>query len=149
MFKIKLFSLYLSSRKPLLIGISFLSLILVVANQWTELQAGKKGKGSWEVKEVLSGETLALARDGEQLEAKLCGIDSGNKEYLRSLIDRGNGSVWVQKSGKGFEAWVMLKPDFESQIHLNTEMVMAGAILSNHSDCLSAENLELASNYEN
>ena len=147
MFKVKLFCLYLRFRKPLVVVVSAISLIAVGANFWLEYQDGRK-RSAWQIKEVLSGESLSVVRDDEMLEATLCGIGSENRAFLKSLVDRGDGKVWLQKSGDGFEAWVGLKPDYENQIHLNTEMVLNGkATLVNSSTCMSYEHLKWASKY--
>ena len=43
------------------------------------------------------------------------------------------------------EVFVQLKPDYERESHLNTEMVMAGvATIVDYKDCPSAEYLEVA-----
>jgi hypothetical protein len=63
---------------------------------------------------------------------------------LRSLIDKGDGTIEIEKVGDSFEAWIMLKPDFESQIHLNVEMLASGmaTVDSATADkCLGKENL--------
>ncbi|MGV2831625.1 thermonuclease family protein [Myxosarcina sp. GI1(2024)] len=66
------------------------------------------------------------------------------RDYLRSLIDRGDSTVELEKRGETYEAWVLLKPDFESQFHLNTWMVQKGMARhdrQNSSHCLSSEAL--------
>ncbi len=147
MFKVKLFCLYLRYRKPLLVIVSAVALTSILTNFWLEYQDGKK-RYAWQVKEVLSGKSLAVVKDDQMLEANLCGIGSENRDFLKSLVDRGDGNVWLQKSGDGFEAWVALKPDYENQIHLNTEMVLNGkATLVNSSTCISSEHLDWASQY--
>ena len=67
-----------------------------------------------------------------------------------SLVNRGDGSVVVNpvKTVWGTtvaEVFVQLKPDYEQEIHVNTEMVMAGvATLDNPDICPSAEYLKMA-----
>ncbi len=67
-----------------------------------------------------------------------------------SLLNKGDGSVVVNpvKTEWGVtvaEVFVQLKPDFEREIHVNTEMVMAGmATLDNPDICPSAEYLKMA-----
>ncbi len=67
-----------------------------------------------------------------------------------SLVNKGDGSVVVNpvKTEWGVtiaEVFVQLKPDREREIHVNTEMVMAGvATLDNPDICPSAEYLKIA-----
>ena len=67
-----------------------------------------------------------------------------------SLLNKGDGSVVVNpvKTEWGVtiaEIFVRLKPDYEREIHVNTEMVMAGvATLDNPDICPSAEYLKMA-----
>ena len=91
---------------------------------------------------------MTVARGNETKTINLCGIsDSGNEllDYLQSLIDRSNGIIELQKVGDFYEAWILLDSEVEQQIHLNTYIVENKmAILDNHQNCLSGENLELA-----
>ncbi|MEL6788885.1 MAG: thermonuclease family protein [Cyanobacteria bacterium J06607_15] len=54
------------------------------------------------------------------------------KDYLRSLIAKGNGTIHIlpieqDRYGRTVaELWIPIKPDYEGQIHLNTAMVEAG-----------------------
>lgn len=95
----------------------------------------------WQVKpgSIYDGDTLRVQRDGEEMKVRFCGIDAPEKQqalgvkardYLRSLVARGNGSIVVvpvEKDRYGrtvAELFVMLPG--ESEIHLNSEMVAAG-----------------------
>lgn len=106
----------------------------------------------WIVKDVLSGNSLTVVRGDEMLNIRLCGIStksSESQDYLRSLIDRGNGSVIVNPVTKAdnvtvAEVFVQTLPNNE-EIYLNTEMVMGGlAVLENSDICPSAEYLKMA-----
>ena len=80
----------------------------------------------------------------------VCGINSAHpesKDFLKSVVDLGDGSIELESAGDAHEAWVMLKPDFESQIHLNTYMVekgMARHDSANSEQCRSNEELGFA-----
>ena len=146
--RVKLFLIYLKIRK-LLPGIAIVSYSIAVVNQYQNYQS-KLSEVSWQVKEVISGEKLTVFRRHETKTVKLCGIRSTDKSYLKKLIEKGNGSVELEKTKNGYEAWVMLEPDYEKQIHFNTEMIVSGkADLRNEDDCLSSENLRLAKTYRN
>jgi len=60
------------------------------------------------------------------------GIRIEARDYLRSLIARGDGRVHlvrVEEDRYGrtvAELFLPIKPDFQQDLHLNTEMVMAG-----------------------
>lgn len=61
----------------------------------------------WQVKpgSIYDGETLRVVRGSEELKIRFCGIDSPelaqplgieSRDYLRSLIAQGNGTIYVQ-----------------------------------------------------
>ncbi len=109
----------------------------------------------WQVKEgsIYDGDTLRATKENEELKIRFCGIDAPEKkmpmgiearDHLRSIIDRGNGTVEIERVKDSYEVWILLKPDFESQIHLNTWMIENGMgkidpVTSN--TCLKKENL--------
>ena len=115
----------------------------------------------WKVKpgSIYDGDTLRLIDSDRELKIRLCGIDAPelkqplgieSRNYLRSLIAKGDGTIYVLPIEKDryertvAELWIPIKPDFEQQIHLNTAMVEAGMAwhYSKYSDkCKSAENL--------
>ena len=115
----------------------------------------------WKVKpgSIYDGDTLRVVRGNEELKIRFCGIDAPEKkqplgiesrDYLRSLIAKGNGTIYVQpieedRYGRTVaELWIPIKPDYERQIHLNTAMVEAGYAwhYERYSrNCESAENL--------
>ena len=141
--KAKLFLLYLQFRK-LIPAIAFASLSIVAMNQYQSYQATIV-REPWMVEKVLSGNSFSVRRGNKIKIIALCGVVSENKEYLRSLIERGDRSVHLQQSHRSYEAWIVFSSPEETQIHLNTEMLVANkASLSNHHNCLSSENLELA-----
>ncbi len=90
---------------------------------------------------MYDGDSLRLVRGNEELRIRLCGIDAPEKEmplgiesrdYLRSLIARGDGRVHlvrVEEDRYGrtvAELFLPIRPDFQQELHLNTEMVSAG-----------------------
>ena len=115
----------------------------------------------WQVKEgsIYDGDTLRVVKGNEELKIRFCGIDAPeikqplgieSRDYLRSLIAKGNGTIYVlpieqdQYNRTVAELWIPIKPDYEAQIHLNTAMVEAGMAwhYEKYSDsCESAENL--------
>lgn len=114
----------------------------------------------WQVKPgIYNGDTLRVKRGDEELEIRFCGIDAPelkqplgieSRDYLRSLIAKGNGTIHVlpieeDRYGRTVaELWIPIKPDYEQQIHLNTAMVEAGYAYHYQQysgNCESAENL--------
>ncbi|WP_229642776.1 thermonuclease family protein [Waterburya agarophytonicola] len=115
----------------------------------------------WQVKpgSIYDGDTLRVVRGNEELKIRICGIDAPelkqplgieSRDYLRSLIAQGNGTIHVlpietdRYDRTVAELWIPIKPDYEAQIHLNTAMVEAGYAYhyQQYSDsCVSAENL--------
>jgi micrococcal nuclease len=116
--------------------------------QWTP-DSGKAPPASeaWTVTKVSDGDTITIRQTtGEELKIRFCGIDAPEKQqklgseatdYLRSLIDKGDGDVLVtpiEKDRYGrtvAEVFVKPKPGtpgYQSgeEIFLNSEMVMAG-----------------------
>ena len=118
----------------------------------------------WQVKpgSIYDGDTLRVVRGSEELKIRFCGIDSPelaqplgieSRDYLRSLIAQGDGTIYVQPIEEDrynrtvAELWIPIKPDYERQIHLNTAMVEAGYAYHYQQysgNCESAENLEWA-----
>ena len=147
----KLFLAYLRIRK-LLPVIVIPCLAVTIYNQFLNYRNAFADTSPWIVEEIIYGERLTVSRHGKQFEVKLCGISAGHesRDYLRSLLNKGDGSVVVNpvKTEWGVtiaEVFVQLKPDFEREIHVNTEMVMAGvATLDNPDICPSAEYLKMA-----
>ncbi|MDY6941300.1 MAG: thermonuclease family protein [Cyanobacteriota bacterium] len=95
----------------------------------------------WQVKpgSIYDGDTLRVVRGNEELKIRFCGIDAPEKQqalgvesrdYLRSLVAQGDGSVVVvpieqDRYGRTVaELFVMFADG--SEIHLNSEMVAAG-----------------------
>ena len=88
---------------------------------------------------IYDGDTLRVERGGQELKIRLCGVDSPElkqaggieaREHLRSLVAQGDGSIGVvpiEKDRYGrtvADLFVMLEDD--SEIHLNSQMVMDG-----------------------
>ncbi|MBE9168674.1 thermonuclease family protein [Pleurocapsales cyanobacterium LEGE 06147] len=107
-----------------------------IEEQQQELEVWKIKPGS-----IYDGDTLRVQRGTEELKIRFCGIDAPeldqplgieSRDYLRSLIARGDGRVnlvRVEEDRYGrtiAELFVPIKPDFQQELHLNTEMVMAG-----------------------
>ena len=138
--------------------ISFLPQFTFKLHHWSTDAA------AWQVKpgSIYDGETLRVVRGSEELKIRFCGIDSPelaqplgieSRDYLRSLIAKGDGTIYVQPIEKDrynrtvAELWIPIKPDYERQIHLNTAMVEAGYAYHYRQysgNCESAENLEWA-----
>ncbi|MEO1672778.1 MAG: thermonuclease family protein [Cyanobacteria bacterium J06631_2] len=115
----------------------------------------------WRVKpgSIHDGDTLRVTRGNEELKIRICGIDAPelkqplgieSRDYLRSLIDQGDGTIHVlpietdRYNRTVAELWIPIKPDYEGQIHLNTAMVEAGYAYHYQQysgNCESAENL--------
>jgi hypothetical protein len=148
----KLFLVYLRIRK-LLPAIAILSLAVTIYNQFLNYHHSLADTNPWIVKDVLSGNFLTVVRGDETLNIKLCGISANSgesQEYLRSLLDKGNGSVVVNPVRKEdnvtiAEVFVQILPDYEQEIHVNSEMISKGmAVLQNPDICPSAEYLKMA-----
>ena len=108
----------------------------------------------WIVTDVISGDRFLVQRNDQTLEVKLCGISEGSKDYLRSLLAQGNGSVVLEKVSRQdnlmiAEVFMQIEPDYQQEIHLNTEMIMGGkAVLADYQNCPNAEYFELAAEME-
>ncbi len=135
--------------KPLLYTFAILCIAAIAANQY--IRRPKIYNNPWIVVDVISGDRFLVEREGQTLEVKLCGISASkaSKEYLRSLINQGDGWVILDRVSKQnnlivAEAFVQIKPDHQ-EIHLNTEMILKGqAILADYKACPNAEYLEIA-----
>jgi endonuclease YncB( thermonuclease family) len=115
----------------------------------------------WRVKpgSIYDGDTLRVIKGTEELKIRFCGIDAPelkqplgieSRDYLRSLIAKGNGTIYVLPIEEDryertvAELWIPIEPDFEGQIHLNTAMVEAGMAWHYEKysgNCESAKNL--------
>ena len=145
----KLFLFYLRI-KPLLYGIAFFSLLTIIYNQFLNYRHLFGNNKPWILQSVSGGSSLTVMHGDEIKNIKLCGISGGNKEYLESLLDRGNGSFFVSPVRKIdnvtiAEVFVPLKPDYEKEVHLSSEMIMFGmATIDNPDICPSSEYLKMA-----
>ena len=88
---------------------------------------------------IYDGDTLRVARGGQELKIRLCGIDAPEKDqaggiesrdHLRSLVAQGDGSIGVvpiekDRYGRTVADLFIARPD-GSEIHLNSQMVMDG-----------------------
>ncbi len=146
----KLFLIYLRYRNPFLFFFVTLTLIICSLNQYLEYKSKNANYEPWIVTNVLSGDTLTVARDNENKTIKLCGIVAGGdkaRDYLQSLIAQSNEIIELEKVDNSYEAWILLDSEIEQQIHLNTHLIETkNATLANHKNCLSGENLEFALN---
>lgn len=149
--KSKLFSAYLRS-KPFLYAIALLLLAITIYMEF--IRHRTTNATPWIVSDVISGDRFIVQRNDQTLEVKLCGISEGSKDYLRSLLDKGNGSVVLEKVSEQdnlmvAEVFMQIKPDYQQEIHLNTEMVMGGkAVLADYQNCPNAEYFEMAAEME-
>lgn len=95
----------------------------------------------WNLKpgSIYDGDTLRVVRGSEELKIRFCGIDAPEKkqsmgvesrDYLRSLVDTGNGElliVPIEKDRYDRTVAEVYVPDRKtSAINLNLEMVRAG-----------------------
>lgn len=154
--KSKLLLAYLKIQ-PLLLGIAVIGLFLTAMNHWQNTRI--LPSTPWIVQDIVSGDRFTASRKHKQFQVKLCGISANSdesKDYLRSLISQGNGSVVVNpvKTEWGItvaEVFVQLKPDSERESHINSEMVMAGManLAEDYKNCPSAEYLERAEGISN
>jgi endonuclease YncB( thermonuclease family) len=96
----------------------------------------------WQIKEgsIYDGDTLRVVKGSEELKIRLCGIDAPEKkqelgiaarDYLRSLVKKGNGTVSLipiekDRYGRTVAELIMPVPTPEEEIFLNGEMVRAG-----------------------
>ncbi len=135
--------------KPVLYAIAILCIAAIAANKYINRHP-KIYNNPWIVLDVISGDRFIVQRDDQTLKVKLCGISEGSKDSLRSLLAQGNGSVALEKISKQneltiAEVFMQIEPDYQQEIHLNTEMLMKSqATLSNHKICPNAEYFELA-----
>ncbi len=151
----KLFSAYFRI-KPFLYAFAILCVVPIAANQFINYRSKLVNTDPWIVGDVVSGDRFIVQRNDQTLEVKLCGISASeeSKDYLRSLLDKGNGSVVLERVSNQneltvAEVFMQIKPDYQQEIHLNTEMVMGGkATLSNYKICPNAEYFELAAEME-
>jgi hypothetical protein len=148
----KLFLFYLRIRK-LLPAIAICSLAVTIYDRFPNYRNAFADTSPWIVEEIIYGDRFIATRSGKQFEVHLCGIAAGNesKEYLRSLLNKGNlivDVVDIVKEDDGItvaEVFVQTLPDYEREIHVNSEMVTGGmAVLENPDICPSAEYLKLA-----
>ena len=147
--KVKLFLAYLRI-KSLLPAIAILSLAATFYYQFLNRDVIANNE-PWIVTDVISGDRFTVSRGPKKLEIQLCGIyakSDESREYLRSLLDKGNLVVsQVEKSEKSIiaEVFVQLKPDYQQEIHVNTEMISGKvATVFNFRNCRSAEYLAIA-----
>jgi endonuclease YncB( thermonuclease family) len=144
--KAQLFLIYLRYRYFFVSLLAAIAILPIAFNCWSKKQLSFAANHPWQVTDVLGGDRFTVSSNNQTQTIKLCGVSAGEeaKDYLRSLVNKGNGTVEIEKVGDSFEAWVMLKPDFESQIHLNVEMLASGmaSLDSVTADkCLGKENL--------
>ena len=93
--KPKLFLAYLKI-KSLLPAIAFISLFLTGMNHWQNTRIIPSDP--WIVTDVVSGDSFIASRKQKRFQVKLCGISANSdesREYLRSLLNQGDGSVVV------------------------------------------------------
>ena len=97
--------------------------------EWYQVVAGS----------IYDGDTLRVERGGQELKVRLCGIDAPEieqpmgieaREYLRSLVAQGDGSIGVVSIEKDrYERTVadlFVTVSAGEEIHLNSQMVMDG-----------------------
>ena len=159
-----LFLYYLRFKKPLLILAGAAAIIIVGLNGWIEFKRKTINPNPWLVTSVGKDASLKLTRDGEAIEADLCGVKpfgTSTERYLSSVIALGNGTVELQKTGDRYEVWMYLKSGYDvelvrhlspianelvgQQIHINSWIVERGYANHDVSDrCTDSEILALA-----
>ena len=150
----KKFLVYLKF-KPILYAIAVLSIAITAVNQYLNYRLKFINTDPWMVKDVVSGDRFLVERNGEKLEVQLCGISASedSQEYLRSLLNKGDGSVILDRVRKQdgmtiAEVFMQLKSN-KQEIHLNTEMLMKGqAKLADYKACPNAEYFEMTAEIE-
>ena len=140
----------LLNSSNLLIGLT-LVLVAVMAKRETINGASQqaiakvveKQAEKWQVKKgsIYDGDTLRVVRGNEEKKIRFCGIDAPeikqplgiqSRDYLRSLIAKGDSTIYVleveeDRYGRTVaELFMPLKDSSGQEIHLNTEMIMAG-----------------------
>jgi endonuclease YncB( thermonuclease family) len=89
---------------------------------------------------VYDGDTLRVSDGAQELKIRLCGIDAPEKDqlmgvesrdHLRSLIDRGDGSLVVvpveqDRYGRTVAEIFVPMSGTEEEIHVNSQMVLDG-----------------------
>ena len=149
-----------------LIGYSQISRKQSVPTSANSPAVEKKNLEVWSVKpgSIYDGDTLRVVRGNEELKIRFCGIDAPEKkqklgiearDYLRSLIDKSNGTVHLIRVETDryqrtvAELFVPLKSNPEQEIHLNSAMIEAGYAwhYEQYSDnCPNKYGLEIAEN---
>jgi endonuclease YncB( thermonuclease family) len=142
--KAQLFLFYLRFRKPIIILSAVFATFIIGLDNWLKYKDRNADYTPWRVTSVENGSSFRVSRHNESQVINLCGVAAGDKsrEFLASVINLGNGTVELEKVGESYEAWVILKPNYdvelvkhisdkpnelvEQQIHLNTWMVERG-----------------------
>lgn len=126
----------------------------------------QKNFDTWSVKpgSIYDGDTLRVVKGNQELRIRFCGIDAPEKkqplgiesrDYLRSLIDKSNGTVHLirvemDRYGRTVaDLFVPLESNPEQEIHLNSAMVEAGYAwhYERYSDnCINRDGLAIAEN---
>ena len=138
--------------KLFLPGWVFISLVLLGMNYWQNTRIVPTTP--WIAKDVVSGDSLIAYRQHKEFEVKLCGISAQSdksRKYLLTLINKGDGNIVVNPVRTQWgvtvaEVFIQLKPDYETEIHINTEMVIAGmaSLADDYLNCPSSYYLEMA-----
>jgi micrococcal nuclease len=113
-----------------------------ITNQTLETSNAPKSSEVWRVAEtkdaIHDGDTMRLTNGSEELKVRFCGIDSPElaqplgiaaRDYLRSLVNKGNGKIYVTPIEKDRYSRTVAELFIsvgEDEIFLNGEMVRAG-----------------------
>ena len=147
-----------------LIGYSLLDKNSTLSSSIDSPTTKPKNSEVWSVKpgSIYDGDTLRVIKGNRELRIRFCGIDAPEKkqplgiesrDYLRSLIDKSNGTVQIMeveidRYGRTVaELFVPLKSNPEQEIHLNSAMVEAGMAwhYEKYSDnCIDRDGLAIA-----
>ncbi len=161
--KAKLFLFYLRFRKPIIPTTGLITLVMVSLNQWVEYKDKNFSRNPWQIVSVESGEKFTVHGGNKTKTINLCGVKaSGNRSrnFLRQVIDLGNGTVNLKHVGDSYEAWISIDKNYdvelvkhissqpnylvEETIHLNTWLIERGFARRdklNSGKCSQPENL--------
>ena len=139
------------------------TLMMVSLNQWLEYKDKNLSLNPWQIVSVESGDRFTVHGGNETKTINLCGVKAlGNKSknFLRQVIDLGNGTVDFKQVEDSYEAWISIDKNYDIElvkhissqpnyligetIHLNTWLIERGSARRdklNSSKCSQPENL--------
>ena len=115
----KLFLFYLRFKKPIITLSIVAATIIIGLDNWLKFKDRTIDLTPWTVTNIDSGSSLIVTRHDETKNVSLCGvapIENETKQYLTSVINRGDGTVELEQVGNSYEAWVSLKPGYDVEL---------------------------------